>query len=146
MKFREVFLALGLIFIAGCTTIRLQTEVFEKIHEGDSKDHVVQILGQPDSFAASQRIAGGAAWYYARNEDYCALTIVDNIVKIVQCVRNPNYVSPEQQTALILKGLGESRAPASNSTPIIAPVSYPISRPTNCTTSYVGRTAYTNCN
>ena len=82
----------AIALLSGCAS--LHEDVFENIHEGDSSAHVVDILGQPDSFAPSVKIEGAKAWFYVRRSEQCAFTIHEDIVKIIGCGARPGYVNP----------------------------------------------------
>ena len=88
---------------AGCVSLR--STAFAKIHEGDSEAHVIEVLGQPDSFRPSQRISGASAWYYVRRGEICGVTIESSTVRYLACEVNPNYRNP---AGVFLQTFGDS--------------------------------------
>lgn len=136
---KKYIIAIGFAFLgAGCAS--LHSTVLDKIHEGDTSNHVVEVLGKPDSFSPSARIPGATAWYYSQRSERCGFTIQDQVVKYMACGSNPDYISPAARFGTVLQGAGNgmqnaSRQPAA-----------PQQRTVNCTTTQGGGgTAYTNC-
>ena len=100
------YLPVILFVLNGCAS--LHATVFQNIHEGDSKDHLVAVLGQPSTFGASQRMPSATAWYYTKGADTCGFTINEDIVKYIACQTDPNYVNPAANvTGTLLKGAGD---------------------------------------
>lgn len=128
-------LLIGMILLLSGCAHGISDKVFSEVHEGDSADKVQQLLGEPDSFGASSRIAGADAWYYKRGGDMCAFTVHQNIVKYRACVKDPSYVSPGRGAlagiGAGLQGMGQGLQR---------------SRSVNCTSNAYGATTYTNCN
>jgi hypothetical protein len=81
-----------LAILAGCSS--LSTEVFDKIHEGDSAEKVKTLFGNPDSFVTSETVPGAQAWRFTRKADTCTLTIQSDVVVARSCEKNPNYANP----------------------------------------------------
>jgi hypothetical protein len=102
-------LLLAMICLAGC--VSLHTQVYENIHEGDSSEHVVDVLGAPNSFLPSQRIEGAIAWYYVRRGDQCGFAIKDQKVRLIGCEARADYVNP---FAAMLQGMGKGLQESSN--------------------------------
>jgi hypothetical protein len=116
----------------GCAS--LHTQVFANIHSGDSKAHVIEVLGQPDRFESSKVLQGATAWNYTRRSEQCDFTMDGDIVAFIDCGANANYVSPGQKFGRVLKGAGDGMA-ASARQPSV-----------NCTSTASGSAVYTNCN
>jgi hypothetical protein len=110
----------------------MSSKVFENIHEGDSTDRLIQVLGQPDSFGPSQRIPGGTAWYYKTSSELCGFSIVDDVVKYIGCQK---YQTPGYAKAVgtFLQGFGQGLQNANKNQ-------------TNCTTTGSGGFYQTTCN
>lgn len=114
------FLLLLVPLIVGCAS--LHSQVFEKIHEGDSKDSVLQQFGQPEEFMPSTRVEGATVWYYSRGMDTCGVTLKENVVKDVGCFET----FPTASNVVRVRGKGSpSQA--------------------HCTTQTIGNQAHTNC-
>lgn len=73
-----------LLLLSGCSS--LQNKAFDNIHDGDSKDHLVDVLGNPKFFTPSTRTKGAEAYYYQKNNYLCGFTIKDNKVIHSYCI------------------------------------------------------------
>lgn len=121
-----------LLFIAFAGCASLKNQVFQEIHEGDSKEHLVSVLGQPDQFGPSST-GTGDAYYYLRGHDRCGFRVQDNKITKMGCDPRPGYLDPVQLFGLGLQGAGEGMQNASKNS-------------TNCYTQADGYgNAYTHC-
>ncbi len=128
-------LPLIMISISGCAS--LKTQVFNDIHEGDSKDHVISLLGEPQYFQKDPA-SGLTVYSYRKRSDLCSIALINNKVSGTSCEKISGYVSP---AAAMLSGMGKSLQDGSR-----RPAQQFRTTPTTCTSSAIGDQVYTNCN
>lgn len=125
---RKLFLLVPILLLSSCAS--LHSTVFAKIHKGDTRGHLVSVLGQPDSFRALSSTDNSVGYYYRRRADTCGFMIENDIITYIQCQTNPNYHGPISSA---LMGAGKALQENSRTT-------------SNCTTSGGGGLYTTNCN
>ena len=77
------------IISAGCAS--LSSKIHNNIHEGDSKKHVEDILGEPEEFQKSEKNAAITIWGYHKKADVCAIVFKKEVVVKTECKKDPNY-------------------------------------------------------
>lgn len=122
----EILVAASLFMGSGCAG--MHKKVLREIHEGDSSDHVTQMLGEPDSFTPSQITPGAMVWMYEKGRDQCSIAIKDDKVIKTACIQHPSKA--QKAIGAILMGASGSLA---NSNRV------------NCETTQSGSTVYTSC-
>jgi hypothetical protein len=109
-------------------------QVFKEIQNGDSSAHVREVLGDPDQFVPSPKVAGANFWIYHRRSDVCVITIYrDAVAESPLCQKDPSYISP---AAAFFKGMGDSMSKNDQPAP----------RQLNCTSQVMGEFVNTQCN
>lgn len=123
-----------LCWILGCAT-PIHVKVQDSIHKGDSVERVKEVLGEPDSFAPSQRVPGATAWYYESNGSVCGFTINNEKVDDYGC-DSTNYRGTASRIlggfGTVLQGAGQGLQNSSRGS-------------TNCTTTGSSGIYNTNC-
>lgn len=131
----KYLIVLGLLTLgSGCAS--MPHKVFEEIHAGDTKAHVLDVMGEPSSFGASQLIPGATAWYYTSGHDQCGITLENDIVKQASCIKGQSRVMSALHGAAVGFQQGIS-APQQS----IQQSNYP----TRCTSNTYGGQTYTDC-
>lgn len=138
---KTIMIILGVsIMLSGCSSHPIRQSFFENIHEGDSSEHVKEVMGEPDAFGPSAKIEGATVWHYKKRADVCGVAIKDNQVKLIGCSEDVSYVSTPKKIltvfGTILGGAGEGMQAASGHS----------SSSVSCTSFQTGSTVQTNCN
>ncbi len=134
MKTKWVNLVLLVLCIAGCGS--LSNKVYKNIKVGDTEEHLNTVMGDPQTFGASQRVEGAKGMYYVKGAEMCAFTVKDGYVVYMACDRDPNYVSTSTR---VLGAMGAAMQGVGNG------MSRNSQNRMNCTSTNWGGTVRTSC-
>ena len=126
------YLILALLVLTGCAN--LPKNVRENIHEGDSTDKLIALIGYLNSQGPSQRTPGADAWFYFNaQKDSCGFTVKDKTITYIACHEYTWAEGLAEGTVAMSRGMQASGQALMNQTP-----PPPIQSPLQCTPNQPG--------
>lgn len=101
-----------LFLLPACAS--LSTKVQDQITEGDSKEKVISILGNPQKVGRDPANTEITFMGYRGGGDICVISIQDEKVKETTCGEDPGYISYRKRLGMALQGAGNGLSNASH--------------------------------